>query len=216
MASITRSKSGSWTARKGIPKDVRDDYERLYGYRWEAKLTLPATLRPHQAKAEMAEWVADVERRIDAIRASQRSERQALSQKQVRALAGEWYKAFTAQHDENPGSTERWDEKFWLLMGRVEDYAPDHLIREDKKRLDWILSNQGVRDGIRPAMAKEAKVDQFLADRGLSLSQETYNSFVDCVLHEYAAGVLHLERRANGYYGPDHHLEELPHTHWRP
>ena len=46
MAALNRSKSGAYTARKGIPKDVQEEYARLYGHRWEAKLTLPARLRP--------------------------------------------------------------------------------------------------------------------------------------------------------------------------
>jgi len=43
------SKSRSITTRKGIPKDVRAEYQRLYGQRWEAKLTLPAATRPQEA-----------------------------------------------------------------------------------------------------------------------------------------------------------------------
>ena len=46
MISPRVTKSRSIVVRKGIPKDVRDDYERLYGQRWEAKLTLPAGVRP--------------------------------------------------------------------------------------------------------------------------------------------------------------------------
>ena len=68
MAALNRSKSGAYTARKGIPKDVQGKYERLYGYRWEAKLTLPASLKPAEAKAQYAEWLTEVERRIDTIR----------------------------------------------------------------------------------------------------------------------------------------------------
>ena len=48
MASARRSKSGSITVRKGIPKDVREEYARLYGPGWEAKLTVPAAARVGQ------------------------------------------------------------------------------------------------------------------------------------------------------------------------
>jgi hypothetical protein len=40
------SKSRSIVVRKGIPKDVRADYERLYGQKWEAKLTLTGKDKP--------------------------------------------------------------------------------------------------------------------------------------------------------------------------
>src|SRR5262252_8738868 len=61
MAALSRSKSGAYTARKSIPKDVQDEYERLFDHRWEAKLTLPAKLTPAQAKAQYGEWLTDVE-----------------------------------------------------------------------------------------------------------------------------------------------------------
>jgi hypothetical protein len=73
MAALTRSKSGTYTARKGIPKDVQEADARLYGPRWEVKLTLPAGLRQSEAKARYGEWLGEIERRIDAIRAGQRS-----------------------------------------------------------------------------------------------------------------------------------------------
>jgi hypothetical protein len=66
MATLTRSKSGAYSARKVIPKDVQDEYERLYGPRWEAKLSLPADTRPQDAKARFAEWLSEVETRIRA------------------------------------------------------------------------------------------------------------------------------------------------------
>jgi hypothetical protein len=61
------SKSHSIIVRKGIPKDVRADYERLYGQRWEAKLTLPAGTKPHEAKLRISEFTATVETQIAAI-----------------------------------------------------------------------------------------------------------------------------------------------------
>jgi integrase len=210
MTILRRTKSQTWVARKAIPKDVQDDYARLHGHRWEAKTTFPATLLLREAKAKAADWLSAIEQRIEAIRASQRGERQSLSQKQLRALAGEWYKAFTSQHDENPGEPEQWDELFWLVIDRVEDFAPDHLIRQNPKRLDWILRDQEVRDGIRPALAKEAKLDQFLADKGLALTQKSYELFVDYVLEDYVAAVLQMERRAKGDYSQDARLDLFP------
>ncbi len=68
------TKSRSITVRKGIPKDVRDDYQRLYGPRWEAKLSLPPGMRPQDAKVRTSEFIAEVESRIEAIRAGKRGE----------------------------------------------------------------------------------------------------------------------------------------------
>jgi hypothetical protein len=50
MAGLKRLKNGEFLARKGIPADVRDAYERLYGVHWEAQLRLPAGTSKHEAK----------------------------------------------------------------------------------------------------------------------------------------------------------------------
>lgn len=42
MVGLIRTKTGEWSARKGIPADVRDEYERLYCVRWAAGRRLKA------------------------------------------------------------------------------------------------------------------------------------------------------------------------------
>jgi integrase len=67
-ASLARVRAGTFKARKAIPPDVRADYARLYGQRWEAIFSAPASTLPAEAKAAHAEWLALVERRIAACR----------------------------------------------------------------------------------------------------------------------------------------------------
>jgi hypothetical protein len=57
MAKLHRSNSGRWWSRKGIPKDVRDEYARLYGASWEAKFSAPSTTKASDAKARFSEWL---------------------------------------------------------------------------------------------------------------------------------------------------------------
>jgi integrase len=209
MAALNRSKSGAYTARKGIPKDVQEEYERLYGHRWEAKLTLPATLKSAEAKAQYGEWLATIETRIDTIRSHRNGGGQTLSQKQARALAGEWYRWFVVQHEDNPGAPRRWEQNFWALIERLEEHAPENVLAESWKNLDWIREPE-VLNGIRPVLAKETKADAFLADKGHALAQEARTLFLDCVLEEYIAVTLLLERRAQGDFSPDERLEQFP------
>ena len=108
MISPRVSKSRSIVVRKGIPKDVRDEYQRLYGQRWEAKLSLPAGTK--DAKVRIGEFTATVETQIAAIRAAQRGEGQSLTQRQALALAGEWYVWYVARHEENPGTVEHYQQ----------------------------------------------------------------------------------------------------------
>ena len=215
MTSPRRSKSGSITVRKGIPKDVRSEYQRLYGAGWEAKLTIPAGTRPQDAKVRIGEWTADVETRIATIRAAQRGEGQSLSQRQAFALAGEWYVWYVARHEENPRTPEYWKVLWDALIDRLEDHAPHHVIEHGWRDLDWTREPE-VLEGIRPQIADEAKTAQFLASKGIVLSNEAQALFLDHVLPEFMAAILLLERRAGGNYEPDERPSQFPKFSGRP
>ena len=45
MVAPKRQKAGGLTARKVIPKDVRQEYAALYGVAWEEKLSIPVSHR---------------------------------------------------------------------------------------------------------------------------------------------------------------------------
>jgi integrase len=203
------SKSHSIIVRKGIPKDVRADYERLYGQRWEAKLTLPAGTKPHEAKLRVSEFTATVETQIAAIRAAQRGEGQSLTQRQALALAGEWYVWYVARHEENPGPVEHWRSMWDALIFHLEDHAPDWVIEDGWRDLEWTREPE-VRAGVRPLIADEAKTAQFLASKGVILNTEAQAAFLDCVLDEFIAAILLLERRANKDYSHDTRPSEFP------
>jgi hypothetical protein len=70
--------------RKAIPKEAQVDFARRY----EAKLTLPASLSDAEGKARHGEWLSEIKTRIAIIRARKRGERQPLRQRQAQALAG--------------------------------------------------------------------------------------------------------------------------------
>jgi hypothetical protein len=203
------SKSRSIIVRKGIPKDVRAEYQRLYGQRWEAKLTLSAAMKPQEAKVRVSEWTAEVETQIAAIRAAQRGEGQSLTQRQAFALAGDWYNWYVAQHEENPGTVKHWRVMWDVLITRLEDHAPDWVIEEGWRDLEWTREPE-VRVGARPLIADEAKTAQFLASKDVVLNTEAQALFLDCVLDEFMAAILLLERRANRDYSVDTRLAEFP------
>ena len=74
MVALGRAKDGRWFARKGIPADVRDAYQRLYGVRREAHLKLPGDTARRAAKAQLGGWEAEIETRIAALRAQRNGE----------------------------------------------------------------------------------------------------------------------------------------------
>ena len=198
------SKSRSIIVRKGIPKDVRDEYQRLYGQRWEAKLSLPAGTK--DAKVRIGEFTATVETQIAAIRAAQRGEGQSLTQRQALALAGEWYVWYVARHEENPGTVEHWQVMWDVLIDRLEDHAPQWVIEDGWRDLEWTREPE-VRAGIRPLIADECKTAQFLASKGVILNTEAQAAFLDCVLDEFMAAILLLQRRADKDYSSDRRLK---------
>jgi hypothetical protein len=195
--------------RKGIPKDVRAEYQRLYGQQWEAKLTLPAGMRPQEAKVRISEFTTTVETQIAAIRAAQRGEGQSLTQRQALALAGEWYNWYLAHHEENPGTVEKWQLMWEALIDRLEDHAPDWVIEDGWRDLEWTKEPE-VRAGVRPLIADECKTAQFLAFKSVVLNAAAQSLFLDNVLDEFMAVILRLERLANKDYSPDPRPSEFP------
>ena len=86
------------SARKRIPDDVREEYAALHGPRLEAKFSAPVGTTASMAKQQFSEWLAETEGNIRAIRAKLNGEGVALTERQARALAGEWYDWFIARH----------------------------------------------------------------------------------------------------------------------
>jgi integrase len=202
------SKSHAITIRKGIPKDVRDEYQRLYGKRWEDKLTVPAGTK--DAKVRVSEFTTEVEGRIATIRAAQRGEGQSLTQRQALALAGEWYASYIAQHEENPGTVEHWQGMWDALLNLLEDHAPAYVMEEGSSRYpDWTREPE-VRAGVLPLVADECRTAQFLASKGVVLNTEAQALFLDCVMDEFMTAILLLKRRAEGDYSLDSRLSEFP------
>jgi hypothetical protein len=98
MAGLTQDSKGNYRVRKRLPDDVRKEYGRLYGPRYEAKFFAPKTLTRHEATRRYGEWIADVEGRISLIRAQRNGEGISLTRQQVRGLAGEWYDWFIGRY----------------------------------------------------------------------------------------------------------------------
>ena len=208
MAGLIRTSDGRYSARKRIPKDVRAEYQRIFGAAWEAKLSLPRKVPLAEAKARFSEWLSEIETRIEAIRARGRGEGQGLTHKQARALAGEWYQQFVARHEDSPGDAEGWARAFDDLTDEMEDWLPDET-RERRDLGEW-LANEFVRANIRPLIADRAGTAQFLANKGIVLTPEARDVFLDCVTENYVEAVTLLHRRAKGDYAPDNLPRAFP------
>jgi integrase len=212
MVALKRRKIGGYAARKVIPKDVRKEYAALYGMSWEEKLSIPAGMPPHQAKAQHGEWLAEIETRIATLRAAKTGERQPLTRRNAHALAGEWYRWFLSRHEGDLRTPSHWKRQSDnLVWDVIHPHAPDEHLRDTRADPEWEWKRHGdVRAAVRPLVAQEAKVASFLLEKGMALTDEAMNLFLDAVEDNLLAAYLRLEALARGDYGPDTTLEQFP------
>lgn len=212
MASLNRKTTGAFVARKGIPEDVRDEYFRLFGVRWEERLTIPAQTPKHEAKTRLGEWTAEIETRIETLRAAARGDGQPLTHRNAHALAGRWYNWYIAQYEDDPGSPERWEElRDQYAWNVLRPHAPEEyeINPSADKKWEWARKPE-VRAGVRPLIAQEARVASFLASEGIVLNSDAYALFVDAVSDNLPQALWLLERRARGDYSPDDTPDSFP------
>jgi integrase len=211
MASLTRLKSGAYTARKGIPKDVREEYKRRHGQEWEARFSAPASTPLPQAKTRFNEWLAEIESRVGAIRAANEGEGRSLTEKQAQGLAGQWYGWFVARHEDSPGHPGVWEDLLDDLKQEVLAFAPDGFHSNEQEDEDWAWTkDEDVRSHMRPIVAEHALIDQFLASRRILLSREARDLLLDALDRAFAASVRSLIRRGQGDYSPDTYPTRFP------
>lgn len=205
MVALSRAADGRWFARKGIPKDVREEYARLYGVRHEAHLKLPADTAKYEAKRHLGEWGAEIETRIATLRAKKNGEGQPLTRLNAIALAGRWYTWFVGQHENDPGPAKRWREMSdHLVWNVIYPEAPDGYHENPKADRNWEWAKEPeVREAVRPQIAELARVATFLASEGKALNGTAYALFVDAVSDNLLPAITLLERRANGDYSRD-------------
>jgi integrase len=211
MTALVQTKSGAWSARKGVPKDIRDEYARIYGAGWEARFHAPVGTTTPRAKALFSEWLSEVENRIAALRSTQKGEGLNLNTKEARALAGEWYQWFVARHESDPGKPARWSALEDMFYDQIMQFAPDWYRENSSLDPDCTWAKEPeVRASMRPFVADNADTAQFLAIRGVVLAPQARDLFFDCVEEDLWGALELLGRRARGDYTPDTRLQTFP------
>ena len=202
MPSLSRAKNGDWFARKVIPADVRDGYQRAFGIRQEERFRRPSALTANQAKAEFAEWVAEVERRIASLRASVAGSVQKLSTREMHVLIGRWYDWFVQQHGQS-NSVDDWDFRY----GQLEDVLEKFGGLSSSEDEETSPRHQAL---IRAKVLELSRLPTFLAQEAMRLDEETQGNLLDKLRPDLVAAMALLRRRAGGSYAPDEHRQTLP------
>lgn len=212
MVSLNPTKTGEFVARKAIPKDARAEYKRLHGVSREVILKIPAGTPKAQAKALHGQWLAEVETRIERIRAAAKGEGQPLTKLNALALAGRWYVWFVARHEGAPGSPEHWADRKEHLLERVwYPHAPIEHLENPNADPSWPWTQwPEVREAVRPEVAEMALTASFLASEGLALTTDARILFVDAVSERLFSAYALLEQRAKGDYSRDTYPDTFP------
>jgi integrase len=212
MVALKGSRQAGFSARKVIPKDVREAYTRLYGVAWEAKLSIPPGLSAHEAKAQCGEWLAEIETRIGRLRAATRGEGQPLTRRNAHALAGRWYSWFIRQQENDVRTPKYWrDLSDHLVWDVIYPHAPDEHYENPgaDKHWEW-QADPEVRAAIRPVMAEFARTASFLLEEGLVLTSDANILFLDAVQDNLLPALQRLEAVARGDFSPDETLDHFP------
>ncbi len=202
MTELTHAPNGDWFARKAIPVDIREAYKAVYRVAWEEKFRRPSSLSQSQAKQEFREWDALITSRILDLRAKAKGEGRTLTHKETIGLCGEWYRWFVGKHEDNPGSPERWDDWHERFRDAYERWAGS----DDP---DWEPSPV-VRRYVRATVSGLADIPHFLSLKGVELSQESLDRFLDALEDEFVTALATLRRRAEGDYGTDPNTAKFP------
>jgi integrase len=200
---------GGFSARKVIPADVKADYSKLYGQRTEERFhsgDAPVLL----ARAKHREWLSEIESRIANIRAARKGEGRSLTPKEARALAGEWYGWYVAR-EENRWPSHVWEDYRERMTEDLRFAATQEGVHAGEP-IDLLESNAALRERVRPVIADEAKPEQFLAAKKLTLDPTSRVMFLNYVARDFFAAINVLARRARGDHGTDKWTEQFPQT----
>jgi hypothetical protein len=187
---LTPTKGGGFTARKRIPDDAQADYERLYGVRWEARLSIDPGTPVLLARAKHREWLSEIESRIANIRAAKKGEGRLLTPKDARALAGEWYDWFTDRHLESARPARHWEDLRETVCDALRDEVLLAYADHESDEVDdiWERSSEA-REVVRPMLADWGETAQFLASRRIVLGEPSRALFLDHLYGDFAAAV---------------------------
>lgn len=176
MPALSRAKNGDWFARKVIPADVRDAYQRAYGLRQEERFRLTTDKSAGEAKVAYAEWVADIEGRIAALRSAASGAPLDLSHRQLHELVGRWYDWFILQHANDDVPVAVWDHRHEQYQDAVEQgtdlgHEPGEAVERSARKAAMV----------RALVLELSRLPTFLAGEGIRLVQEVHDQLVDAL-----------------------------------
>lgn len=203
MLSMTRPtkhpKTNIYQTRKVIPQHLRDIAKASLGVGHELKVSL-GTKDEREALRKHPAALADIEAKLENLRGIAAGQTAPLNERQVRALAGQWYRAEAAKHDADPGTPKQWQDAAWVTYDQADQFIPD------------------TEDPINPAHTREVTLTEDDRAEALRLLIEArlpaLPQNIDRVAHAIWAAKMDLfpilERTAEGDWSPDPNIVRFP------
>lgn len=197
MVSLTQNpRNGSWTARKAIPEELRARHAERFGQRHEVVLRLHASTPEGEARAKFAAWLAEVEARMQNLRAELRGTGRTLDVREARRLGAQWFESFIRKGLRAGHTVEHWEGlrealgRAWDDWADVDDDEDEHASAriQDRYRSNW-----------RALLADTGEVDLFLAEERLRLTEAGRAALVDQLEHDLPQALKLLEARSGGF-----------------
>lgn len=140
-------KTGTYRLRLAVPADLWETTGQLYGQRRELLENL-GTKDAREAKSLAGAALARLQARLDAARATKAGERAQLTDREVAALAGVFYREMVARFEDDIGSPEGWDAEVDRLSEQVDPDPDGHgeltLSRHDIGDATDLLNSRGL------------------------------------------------------------------------
>jgi integrase len=181
---FTRPNSRYPVARKVVPAPLRAILGRTE-FRRALRGETPAEIRRLNAEAQ-----ADFEAQIAVAQAKLDGTVRTLTDKEIEAVCGEWYRTALAEHGDSPGDDERWSNWGDQLLDEFH---------EDEDGRTFVP---------RPKSLTEA--DELLTSQGIAADAATVAKLANRLHTTKLRFCTAMERRQGGDYFPDPNLPKFP------
>ncbi|WP_346283304.1 DUF6538 domain-containing protein [Bradyrhizobium sp. 40] len=196
-----RQSTDNWYYRRTIPKDVQMLLQKLPKerrprgwYKTHISISLGTADRT-AAKAKCGEVSALVERHLKALREGPRT----LSVRQITALSGIAYRAFTEALEDNPGLTV----EGWLNVAEANEAA---------KRGNPLLIAKSSKERREISMEQRfgGLADATLLREGIITDDDSRWKLIEALSRDLREGAKKLARNADGDFTPDTYVSRFP------
>jgi integrase len=188
--------SGVYRLRQAIPAALRDTAERLYGVRAEIMVNL-GTREPAEAKRRAPAALAEVQGKLAAIRRAAEAATgsgRPVTERDVQALAGSFYRTRVAEDEDEPGDPERWEAISLSMSSRVEQVSDD----------------PAVAHVVHPAAGHRDAAVELLVSGGYAADKAAVDRLAEAIFHADSRAVDQLHLRAGGDWRPDRNVGLFP------